>query len=156
VQVFRDGVCSNSITATAVARSPGIFPIAVNGKIYAAAVFLDGKITGDPAIHAVFRKARPGDILQLYVTGLAPSPAGVFVDFQPLSAVTVKVGDITVPADGAGLVAAGQFQVNFKIPDAYATLPPGDYPVSVQVGGVSSPLTINSNPSGPVVIPIQH
>ena len=74
-------------------RTPWYFPIAVSGKNYAAAVFLDGKITGDPSINSIFRKARPGDILQLYTTGLAASPAGVFVNFQAVSGVTVKIGN---------------------------------------------------------------
>src|SRR6185437_825548 len=42
VQVVRDGLVSNTMSA------PGIFPVNLNGTNYAAGVFLDGKIAGDP------------------------------------------------------------------------------------------------------------
>jgi uncharacterized protein (TIGR03437 family) len=66
--------------------------------------------------------------------------------------VTVTVGTTTVPASFAGLVAVGQFQINFTVPQ----LSDGVYPVSIAVNGVSSPANINTNPPAPLVIPIQH
>jgi uncharacterized protein (TIGR03437 family) len=153
VQVINNGVASNAITAPAAAVSPGIFPIIIGGVNYAAAVFLDGKIAGDPANGSAFRKAKPGDIVQLYATGLAPTPAGVLPVPQGVSGVTVKVGDTSVPADFAGLVAVGEFQINFRVP---APLADGTYPISIAVNGVSSPAAINSNPPGPVVLPVQN
>jgi uncharacterized protein (TIGR03437 family) len=65
----------------------------------------------------------------------------------------VKVGDTSVPADFAGLVAVGEFQINFRVP---APLADGTYPISIAVNGVSSPPAINSNPPGPVVLPVQN
>jgi uncharacterized protein (TIGR03437 family) len=156
IEVIRDGVPGPTLATNIVSTAPGIFPISIGGKNYAAGVFLDGKFAGDPALGASFRKALPGETIQLYATGLAPSPAGVSVSFQPLNGVTVKIGDITVPADAAGLVTIGQFQINFRVPAQYAALPEGDYPVSIQINGVSSPATINSDPPGPLIIPIQH
>jgi hypothetical protein len=41
----------------------------------------------------------------------------------------------------------------------FASLPEGDYPISIQYGGsigTSSPVTINSVPPGPMILPIQH
>jgi uncharacterized protein (TIGR03437 family) len=156
IEVIRDGVPGPTLATNIVSTAPGIFPISIGGKNYAAGVFLDGRFAGDPALGASFRKALPGETIQLYATGLAPSPAGVSVSFQPLNGVTVKIGDITVPADAAGLVTIGQFQINFRVPAQYAALPEGDYPVSIQINGVSSPATINSDPPGPLIIPIQH
>src|SRR5262249_1297458 len=141
---------------------PAIFPIIVNGKNYPAGVFYpDGKLTGDPASGATFRKARPGDTVQLFVTGLIRNTGGVLTTYQDYGGVTVKIGDIVLPADAAGLVKPGEFQINFKLPQQFANLPEGDYPISVQVklddGAItSSPATINSDPPGPLVIPIQH
>jgi uncharacterized protein (TIGR03437 family) len=106
VQLFRDDLgSSNTLTTTATASSPGIFPIAVNGKNYPAGVFLDGKFTGDPANSAAFRKAKPGDIIQLFATGIQRSVAGIASGLQVLGGLTVsvKIGDITIPADGAAL-----------------------------------------------------
>jgi uncharacterized protein (TIGR03437 family) len=158
INVTRDGQVSNSLFAAAVTSSPGIFPVIVNGKNYAGGVFLDGKFVGDPAISSAFRKAKAGDIIQLFATGLAVSPAGALVSVQSISGVTVKLGDITIQADAAALVAVGEFQINFTVPQQFASLPEGEYPITIQVNGVSSPASINGspNPDGPVIVPIAH
>jgi uncharacterized protein (TIGR03437 family) len=156
VQVISNGLASNTVTSTAGTCAPGIFPIIVNGTNYPAAVFLDGKYVGAPSIGPTFRNAKPGDIIQLYVTGLVPTPAGVVITPQAVSGVTVTTGNVTVPADFAGLVAVGEFQINFTVPQQFASLPEGNYPLTIAVNGVSSPITINSVPPGPVVLPIQH
>jgi uncharacterized protein (TIGR03437 family) len=160
IQVIRDGLASNVAPATIFSSSPGIFPIIANGKNYPAGVFLDGRFTGDPAISLAFRKARPGDIIQVYVTGLARSPSGVQTASQTFRDVTVKVGVLSVAADAAALVGPGLFQINFTVPQDFANLPEGEYPltVSIRLGSdtASSPAIINSDPAGPVVLPIQH
>jgi uncharacterized protein (TIGR03437 family) len=156
VQVTRNGIASNSLSAQAVFSAPGIFPIVIGNTNYAAAVFLDGKIAADPSNGPAFRNAVPGDTVQLFATGLAPAPAGTLVSTTPLSGVTVTIGNITVPASGAALVAVGEFQVNFTVPQQFASMPPGTYPISISINGISSPASINTSPPGPVVIPIQH
>jgi len=153
VRVLNNGQASNMVTAAAAASSPGIFPIIVNGVNYPAGVFLDGKYVGDPAISPAFRKAKPGDVIQLYATALAATPAGVEPLQQIVNGVMVTIGSVTVPADFAALVAVGEFQINFTVPQQIAD---GRYPISIQVNEVSSPTTINSNPPGPVVLPIQR
>jgi uncharacterized protein (TIGR03437 family) len=156
VQVIVNGVVSNSVTAVAATSSPGIFPIILGGTNYAAAVFLDGKIAADPSISPSFRNAVPGDIVQLYATGLAPTPAGTAVSTTLVSGVTVIIGTVTIPAIAAALVAVGEFQINFTVPQDFASMPPGPYPISISINGVTSPASINSSPPGAVVIPIQH
>ena len=156
VVVARDGIASNVMTAQAVASSPGIFPVIVNGVNYAAAVFLDGKIAGDPSIGPGFRNAVPGDVVQLFATGLAASPAGTTVTTTPLNGVSVTVGTVTILASFAGLVAPGEYQVNFTLPQSFSSMPEGVYPISIAIDGTSSPPTVNSSPPGPVVIPIHH
>jgi len=150
VQVINNGAASNTVTGAAASVSPGIFPIIVNGTNYPAAVFVDGKLAGDPSIGSAFRKATPGEAVQLYATGLAITPAGVLPGSQGVDGVTVTVGSATVNANFAGLVAVGEFQINFKVPSLAA----GSYPISMTVGGVSSPATIDSNPPGPIMLPI--
>jgi uncharacterized protein (TIGR03437 family) len=157
VQVIDNYQVSNTVSAAAATNSPGIFPIILGGTNYAAAVFLDGKIAADPSNGAAyFRNAVPGDTVQLFATGLAPSPAGTLVSPTLLSGVTVTIGTVTIPAIASALVAVGEFQINFTVPQDFASLPPGLYPISITINGVSSPTTINSSPPGPVVIPIQH
>ena len=155
VQAIVNGQVSNTVSAAAATNSPGIFPIILGGTNYAAAVFLDGKIAADPSIGPAFRNAVPGDTVQLFATGLAPSPAGTVVSTTLLSGVTVTIGTFTIPVLAAALVAVGEFQVNFTVPQDFASLPPVLYPISISINGVTSPASINSSPPGPVVIPIQ-
>jgi uncharacterized protein (TIGR03437 family) len=152
VQVVNNGAASNSVTAAAVSSSPGIFPVILSGTNYAACVFWsDGLIAGNPSSGPAFRNAKPGEIVQLYATGLVSTPAGVPISPQTVSGVTVTIGSVKVAASYAGLVAVGEFQINFTVP----TLATGYYPISIQVNGVSSPLTINSSPAAQIVLPIQ-
>ncbi len=156
VQVITNGMMSNSLTADAATNAPGIFPVSIGGTNYAAAVFLDGKIAADPSIGPAFRNATPGDTVQLFATGLASSPAGTVVSTTFLSGVTVTIGGVTIPASSAALVAVGEFQINFIVPQDFASMTPGLYPISISVNGVTSPAIVNSSPQGPLVIPIQH
>jgi uncharacterized protein (TIGR03437 family) len=68
----------------------------------------------------------------------------------------VTIGAVTVPADFAGLVAVGEFQINFTVPQQFSSLPAGNYPLTISLNGVSSPASIDSNPQGAVVLPVQH
>jgi uncharacterized protein (TIGR03437 family) len=156
VQVINNGTTSNTVSAAAAASSPGIFPVIVNGVNYPAGVFVDGEFVGDPTVSSAFRKAKPGDVIQLYATGLVQTSAGVLPVQQGVSGVTVTIGNVTVPADFAGLVAVGEFQINFTVSQQFANLPAGSYPITISVNGLSSPSTINSNPPGPLVVPITH
>src|ERR1039457_5301911 len=156
VQVIVNGQMSNTVSAAAATNSPGIFPIILGGTNYAAAVFLDGKIAADPSNGpAYFRNAVPGDTVQLYATGLVPSPAGTLVSTTLLSGVTVTIGAVTLPAIGAAIEAVGECQINFTVPQSCASLPSGLSPISISINGVTSPASIESSPPGPVVIPIQ-
>jgi uncharacterized protein (TIGR03437 family) len=71
-----------------------------------------------------------------------------------LGGVTVTIGNVTTPATFAGLVAVGEFQINFTVPQQFASLAAGSYPIAISVNGVSSPVAINSIPPGQLVIPI--
>jgi len=155
VQVTVNSVTSNVVTGASSSTSPGIFPVIVNGINYAGGVFTDGKYIGDPSVSSAFRNATPGDAVQLFTTGLTTTPAGVLITSQGVSGVTVTIGTITFPADFAGLVTVGEFQVNFTVPQQFASMPAASYPITISVNGVSSPATINSAPPGQVVIPIQ-
>jgi uncharacterized protein (TIGR03437 family) len=160
VQSFLNGVPSNIMTVTGISSSPGIFPITANGVNYAAAVFTDGNIAGDPSLGPGFRNAKPGDLVQLFVTGLFRTTGGVLPTPQSFSGVILTIGSISVPADSATLVAVGEFQINFHVPQQFANMPTANYPISVSVqlsdgNVISSPASINSIPSGPVVLPIQ-
>jgi len=157
VQVINNGAASNTLTASAAASSPGLFPNPLNGVNYPAAVFaLSGGYPGDPSVSSVYRNAAPGNIIALFATGLATEPGGVIPTAQGISGVTVTIGSVTVPADYAGQTpSVGEFQINFTVPAQFATMPAGNYPISIALNGVSSPTTINSTPPGLIVLPVK-
>jgi uncharacterized protein (TIGR03437 family) len=71
--------------------------------------------------------------------------------------VTVTVGNVTVPASFAEQTPyVGEFQINFTLPQQFANLAAGNYPISISLNGVSSPGTINSTPPGPIMLPVSH
>lgn len=155
VQVIVNGTASNTLTATSAASAPGLFPNTVNGVNYPAAVFaVSGGFVG-PSNVAGYRNAAPGNYVELYATGLLAQPGGVLPTAQGIPGVTVTIGTVTVPADFAGQTPyVGEFQINFTVPGQFATMPAGNYPISISLNGVSSPTTINTSPPGLLVLPI--
>ena len=155
VQVLNNGAMSNTVTAASASSAPGLFANPVNGVNYPAAVFLDGHYVGNPAVSTAYRNATPGDVIELYATGLIPAPGGVIPTAQAIAGVTVTVGNVTVPASFAEQTPyVGEFQINFTLPEQFANPPAGNYPISISLNGVSSPGTINSTPPGPIILPV--
>ena len=139
VQVSRDGQLSNILTVPVASLSPSVYYYVAGGKNYAAALFVDYSIVGDPAEVPGTRKAKPGDIIQLYAAGLAPAPSGVTITSPiPITGVGVKIGDIDASVLGAYYVAAGQFQVNFTVPQ----VADGEYAITVSAAGKTSPANV--------------
>ncbi len=135
VQVFRLGLGSNILTAPVAQIEPSLYFYSVNQKNYAAALFQDYSLMGDPAVTPGTHKANPGDIIQLYAAGLGPAPSGNAVSAPiPITGVSVTVGALNAPVLAAALVAPGQFQVNFTVPQ----MPAGEYSITVSAGGKTS------------------
>ncbi len=137
VQVVRNKVASNIVTTTAVQSSPGIFSYTLDGgtTFYPAAVFIDRTPLGDPALYPGSRKAKAGDVVVIFANSLAPSPAGVVSVSGSTKPVTVTIGSTSFQADFSGLVAPGEFQINFTVPQ----LPSG--------GNLPFTITIDGQPS---------
>jgi len=135
VQVVRLGLPSNVLAAPVSQIQPSVYYYQVGSKIYAAALFTDYTIVGDPVVVPGTRKARPGDIIQLYAAGLAPAQSGSAVTSPvPITGVSVTIGSTDAQVAYAGLVAPGQFQVNFTVPQ----LPDGEYSINVSASGKTS------------------
>ncbi len=147
VVVINNGVSSNTLTVAAVPSAPGLFYYTLSGRNFPSALY-NGTYTivGDPALYPQLAKAKAGDIIQLYGTGLGASPAGSLVNSPVVfsSPVTVSIGSASVTASYAGLVGVGLFQINFTVP----ALADGDYPIAIQTSGKTSE-------SG-VILPITH
>jgi len=134
--VFRLGLGSNTLTAPVAQIQPSLYSYSVNSKNYAAALFQDYSKMGDPAVVPGTRKAKPGEIIQLYAAGLGPSASGNALSAPiPITGISVTVGTTDAVILGAALVAPGQFQVNFTVPQ----LPDGEYPITVSTSGKTSP-----------------
>lgn len=147
VQVTYNGATSPSFQVNTVANAPTLFSYAVGGTTFPAALYANSTvIVGDPALAGnAVAKAHVGDYIALYVNGVGSSPAGTIVNTAIAFSgpVSATVGGVTAVVAYAGLVAAGEFQVNILVP----SLPPGLYPVVLTAAGQSSQ-------SG-VMIPVQ-
>jgi uncharacterized protein (TIGR03437 family) len=136
VVVTNNGAASAAFSTTVVSSSPSLFYYGAGGKVYPAAVHLDGTLVGDPAVQSNARKAQPGETLEFFANGIAAAQGGVIV---PVTAfpqqISMSAGSTALNASGPVLVFAGEFQVNGAVP---ASLAPGDYPLTLTVAGGGS------------------
>ena len=138
LQVVVNGVASQPEPIEIRASSPEFIRYSAGGKSFVVAIHTDGTLVADPALVPGLRAAAAGETIEIYGIGFASSPAGVIINqVVPVSNTVVNVGTQTADVSFSGLVAAGLFQANVKIPD----LPPGDYTVGLTVNGVSSLVT---------------
>jgi len=142
---------SNTLNATAQSASPEFLYLstAADGRNPVAAVTAEGAFVGVPGSipGANLRPAVPGDILVVYALGLgATSPAQVVGSpAAGAGAVTqsvgITIGGVTLaPSDilyvGVSPSYIGLYQINLRVP---ASVPSGNQPVVIQVGGNQSP-----------------
>jgi uncharacterized protein (TIGR03437 family) len=139
VTLTYNGFKSNGMVVPVVQYAPSLFNYSGGSVVYAASTHADGtpvghsSVLGPPAT-----ESRPGETIVLYVNGLAPSVSGTIIT-TPLpyvSPVSVTVGGENAMVVYAGLVAAGQYQVNITLPNELAT---GDLLIRIQTQGPSSP-----------------
>ena len=129
---------SGAFKVNVVQHAPSVYYYLAASNLYPAATHADGTLIGDPAVTTNATKVKPGETIQLFVNGIAPSPSGVVISTAiPYSgSVTVMIGPATVTPMFTGLVEAGVYQINVTVP---ATLTAGDYPLAVTVEGQVSP-----------------
>jgi uncharacterized protein (TIGR03437 family) len=139
VQVTTARGTSAAVTVNKAKASPAFFQFDPQGRKYIAAVNLDGTYAGPAGLYGaalVTRPAKPGEIVQLFATGLgATAPAypdgklfsGAFALAVP---PTVTIGGKSADVAYAGLTGAGLYQLNVVIP----AVPAGDAEVIVDLG----------------------
>ena len=136
---------SSSASVAMQAVMPGLF----TASNYVLAVRpSDGVIingTGDAvAGYTTAAAARPGDVVEIFATGLGVTttavPPGLVWSgaYATTATPTVTIGDKTVTPLYSGLIGAGLYQINLTVPYGLAA---GTYPVVVTQGGSSSPAT---------------
>jgi len=129
---------SNSFSVVVTQAAPGLFTYQAGPKVYPAAIYNGTTVlVGDPAVSGSgVRKARPGDILSLYATGIEPSPAGIELNgpTSVQSVISAAIGSQSATVLGAALVYPGEFQINIVVPN----LADGEYAIAVSVGSLPS------------------
>jgi len=126
---------SGSATVTEQAVMPGLF----TSSNYVLAIR-----DSDSALIDSNASVRPGDVLEIFATGLGPTtpavaPGLVFLGANPtVTLPTVGIGSASAAVSYCGLIGAGLYQINLTVP---ASLGAGTYSVVVTQSGVSSPAT---------------
>ena len=141
-----NAVPSAAVNVPIQSFSPAFFTF--NGRSVAARAPADGAIIADPFVVAGARPARPGEIIELYGTGLGavqtPVASGAIAPLQAISItnrVRVSIGG-TVLNDAdvlyAGLAPgniSGLYQINVKVPSNAAN---GDLLIGMSVNSEQS------------------
>jgi len=138
IQVFNNGLASQTATVTLQAAGPSFF--ALTGNKYVAATHADGTLAAPAALitGATSTPAKAGETLAIYGNGfgatLQPVPNGsVITTPLPLAATpTVAIGGVNATVSFAGMTAAGVCQLNVVVP---AGLPSGDNAIVAQLPG---------------------
>jgi uncharacterized protein (TIGR03437 family) len=137
---------SDVATTRMQAVSPALFTF--NGRSVAARVAGSAQIIADPAVVPGARPARPGELIELYGTGLGATQTvvapGAITPAQAIPTTTkatvrlnnVQLADADVLYSGlAGSSISGLYQINVRIPTSASN---GDIPIQVAVGSESS------------------
>lgn len=136
VVVTNNGTAGAAFAATVVSSSPSLFYYGAGGKVYPAAVHLDGTLVGDPAVQSGSRKAQPGETLEFFANGIAAAQGGIIVPVTTFpQQVSMSAGSTALNASAPVLIFAGEFQVNGTVPSSLAA---GDYSLSLSVAGGGS------------------
>ncbi|HTW67476.1 MAG TPA: choice-of-anchor V domain-containing protein [Bryobacteraceae bacterium] len=145
-----DAISSAVGTFNALQTYAPAFFLIPNSTTIAAEEAVTGTIVASPTLVPGAAPAKPGDIVSLFGTGFGdtnpPYTAGQLATGQapitPAQPITVQIGGVTLASSDvmyAGLSPgsiSGLYQFNVRIP---ATTANGDIPVTITIGGVSTP-----------------
>jgi uncharacterized protein (TIGR03437 family) len=140
VQVVHNNVASGTATVNVVNTSPGVISYSKDFVTYYPSAQFAGttNIVGDPAVFGnAVAKAKPGDKIVAYVTGLAPTTCCVLIN-NPIaftSPVTITIGSNNVTPITVNQIGAGFWNLGFQVPSGIAA---GNYPFTITVNGATS------------------
>jgi uncharacterized protein (TIGR03437 family) len=136
VKVSVNGLSASTLTATVLAAAPGIF-VDASGRAIAQ--------NPDYSLVTATNPAQPGRTIIAYLTGSGPTdvaladgaPASAAPLARAMSQVSATLGAAPAQVVFAGLTPGfvGLTQMNIQLPEA---LPPGDYPLTITIGGETS------------------
>ena len=139
VMVERDGLSTTIEGVPLTAVQPGIFEFRLDGQLFAA--ILDHP---DNKLVTPSNPAAPGDVVQLFLTGLGPTNPVVGTNQPGPFPLGLPLADVSVGVDDQGVEVLGSFyapeaitlyQINFRIP---ANAQSGNRKLSVVADGVVS------------------
>ena len=122
IQVVKNGVLSNAVTAFVYQSAPGVFSLSVNGIGLGAVLHADYTVVDED------HPAHPGEIVQVFLTGLGDvfptirdgGPGGSTEPFnRTVNPMRATVNGLTADISYSGLAPtlSGLYQMNIKIPD---------------------------------------
>jgi uncharacterized protein (TIGR03437 family) len=140
-------IVSDVATVSIRNHSPAFFTFA-NRTSVAAVHNSDGVNVGSPTAVQGARPAQPGDLIQLYATGLGFTDP-VWQAGEMPTRPTRLMDQLTVTMGGTALAASdvlyagavpdaisGLFQINIRVPQTAGN---GEVPITLSIGGVNSP-----------------
>lgn len=145
VVVTTPGGSSSPVTVRKSAILPSIYaPFGQASNLFATVVENStGAILGKAGVEPrATRAVRPGDVIQIYASGLGPTNPAIAADRTVPAAAPVvntpivRFGQTAAEVFGAALTFPGLYQINARVP---TTVPDGDIPFTVEVSGVRSP-----------------
>ncbi len=145
VEITNGSGQSSRVSVVAAPLSPALFAYPqLNGKYAVAQDGLTYELIGPDSLLGPTVKtvpAIPDEVIVLYATGLGPT-APAFSDGkliqEPVSLarpVNVTIGGVAASVQYAGLIGAGLYQLNVRVP----SLESGDARVEISIGGITSP-----------------
>lgn len=142
VEVTKNGVKSDPVTAQIQKFSPAFFLFSAEDRKYIAATHANNTFLGKSSLYpGLSTPAKPGETIVLYGTGFGQTdpatPAGEIVStaLKLPTLPTVRFGGVAAEVVFAGLSSAGVYQLNVKVPDS---VPDGDIAVLAEIGGLRS------------------
>jgi len=140
VKVVHNGSASSAATVNVAPVSPGVISYSADFQtFYPSAQFANTtNIVGDPAVFGnAVKKAKPGDAIVIYVTGLASTQCCVEITNFPsfTTPVTVNIGSTTVTPLAVTQVGPGYWALGFLVPSGLA---PGNYNFTITTNGQTS------------------
>ena len=139
VMIERDGLATTVEEVPLTSVQPGIFEFGLDGQLFAA--ILDHP---DNKLVTPSNPAAPGDVVQLFLTGLGPTNPVVGTNVPGPVPLALPVADVAVGIDDQGVEVLGSFyapdaitlyQINFVVPEDALS---GNRKLSVVADGVAS------------------
>ena len=145
VTIDNNGASATISGVQVLTAQPGIFQVTLPEGLFAAALHADFKLVNPN------NKAKPGEVILLFLTGLGPTDPAVGTNVPGPIPPAVTVNQPAVTVDGVGAEVLGSFYAPFQytLYQINLVIPPG-----AASGNLTIQVTMNGVASQQLVIPI--